>query len=116
MNVAIVPSSFSRYLRSKRKGPKYLLERAREKVLELRRSQNPESLGESKTANLKGCLALDLNDSNRILYAVVRTQTEVRVVFLRVCDHKVAYPPALSAFENWLMAPTTPLSELPVSV
>jgi hypothetical protein len=115
MNVVVVPKSFVGYLRRKRSGPEYLRKRAEEKLLELRHSANPESLGEAKKAGLRGCLAIRLNDANRILYSVVRTPTETRIVLLRVCDHKVAYPPELSPLENWLLSPTTQLSELPVS-
>lgn len=115
MNLVVKPKAFERYLRKKRKGPQYLLEKARKALLSLRHDPNPESLGESKEASLAKCLAIPLNDANRLLYAVVRVDSQVRVILLRVCDHKVAYPKELSQYENFLIAPTTPLSELPVA-
>jgi hypothetical protein len=116
MNIVVVPKAFTGYLRKKRKGPKYLFDAAQSNLLKLRHDPNPESLGERKEANLRHCLALQLNDSNRILYSVVRTEGQVRVILLRVCDHKVAYPRELSQYETWLIAPTTTLGSLPVSL
>lgn len=60
-------------------------------ILELRKSERPERLGNPKRGRLAGLLGYEVDDGNRILYEVDRYEEGVVVTLHRVCSHKEVY-------------------------
>jgi mRNA-degrading endonuclease RelE of RelBE toxin-antitoxin system len=92
-NNIVSTKTFARLLnKKKREGSlKYIYEKVEETIGLLKESRNPEEIGESKKANLKGTYSIRLNDWSRILYTVNRVGENLEVTLLRVCNHKQVY-------------------------
>ena len=87
------PNFKSKYNNKKRHAPKDIYARIQRALLELRNAPRPETLGEYKSGPLLGTLGYRVADDTRILYTVIRSNGVTKVILLRVCSHKKAYPP-----------------------
>ena len=82
---------FKKRLKWKDRHQRFLMPEIEEAMHQLENSDNPESLGRKKKGDLADVYGFDLSHSSRLLYRVVRDGLPIKVVLLRVCNHKQTY-------------------------
>jgi hypothetical protein len=95
--IASAPGFLRGYAKKRRRSPAWLVEKIENWIVRLRGSDRPEDLGGVKrqTVVFRGqtyrAYAVDLTDSDRLVFGVDRDRTPAVVILDRVCNHKAAY-------------------------
>lgn len=90
-NKLIYTTTFKHLYKKKSKAPKFIIDKVNDAIRELSETNRPDNVGICKKGNLKGILAYELGNSNRLLYTINNLNGTKEVVLLKVCSHKDVY-------------------------